>query len=73
MHTFIEQYRAGEATLDEIDDAVASWHASDGPQGLSEFLGLSDGEYAAWVACPDALDAILAARDADTSAGRNVS
>jgi hypothetical protein len=34
----------------ELDDAVANWHAGEGDGlSLAQFLGLSAGDYAAWV------------------------
>ena len=52
----------GRVVSDEIDDFVAAWHASDDPQPLHEFLGMSWEEYQLWVSDPAYLNIILAAR-----------
>ncbi len=51
--TFMDDYREGHATADQIDDHIDAWH--DGPwdpfsaPGLHEWLGLTLEEYACWV------------------------
>lgn len=60
--TFIERCLSGDAFLDDFDDAVEQWHASNASCSLAQFLGLKDEEYAIIVANPDALRAIVYAR-----------
>jgi hypothetical protein len=52
--TFMELYRVGSVTADDIDDFIDRWH--DQPRGgdgravsISEFLGMTRDEYKAWV------------------------
>lgn len=62
--TFIDDYLAGAAGLEEIDDYVAQWH--DGIIGrdmeLRELLGMSKQEYVRWMQDADAIDGIIADR-----------
>jgi hypothetical protein len=66
--TFFDLYARGDATEDEIDDHVDRWHVemagreSAGVVPLAAYLGLTDGEYAAWVEDGTALPRILKAR-----------
>jgi len=60
--TFIERCLAGEADLEDIDDAVDSWHESDGTEPISAFLGMTADEYAVWVERPSSLGYIIYAR-----------
>lgn len=51
--TFMDDYREGRATAEQIDDHIDAWH--DGPwdpfsaPGLHEWLGLTPDQYAHWV------------------------
>ncbi len=64
--TFFDLYRRGEVSAEQIDDFVDRWHAGSDAWArktpLSEYLGLTNAEYEAWVRDPDALPAIRAAR-----------
>ena len=56
---FIGLCLAGEANISEIDDFVERWHTGDDPRELHEFLGMTEKEYAAWVARPESIRNIL--------------
>jgi hypothetical protein len=58
--TFVAKVLSGEAMIDEIDDFVEAWHASDTDLSLEAFLGLKDEDYHLWVMKPNALPMILA-------------
>ena len=60
--TFIELAMDGYVMPDEIEDFVGRWHESDSGEELHEFLGLSWQEYSLWVAHPDNINVIIAAR-----------
>jgi hypothetical protein len=62
--TFLEQYRDGRVTAQQIDDFIEAWHDSDDSEQrpLSEFLGMTEDEYTVWMASRKALPAIIAAR-----------
>ena len=68
--TFIDQYLAGSATLDEIDDYVEQWHQGIIGQELElrELLGMSKQEYARWMRDADAICDIIATRRSNHSA-----
>lgn len=51
----------GNATIDEIDEYVDKWHDGNGEESLSEFLGMTDKEYAVWLMDASALPKIIAA------------
>jgi hypothetical protein len=59
---FIEKVLAGDVLDTEIDDFVEQWHQSKTGQGLAEFLGFTDEEYALWVEQPESLRSILFCR-----------
>lgn len=59
---FIDLAIDGFVMADEIDDFVELWHSSDRDDELHEFLGLSWQEYSLWVAHPDNIFIIIAAR-----------
>jgi hypothetical protein len=48
--TFMDDYRAGAATAEQVDDWVDLWHDDPNPFGpkLHEFLGLTWDEYKRW-------------------------
>jgi hypothetical protein len=58
--TFIAQCLRGERSVDEIDAAVARWHAGDDERALHAALGMTRAEYARWVADPASLTEIVA-------------
>lgn len=60
MTTFIDDVLAGRAKLDAVDDHIDRWHNGEDERSLSQFLGLSTEEYAAWIADVDALTDIMA-------------
>jgi hypothetical protein len=62
--TFIDRALRGEVfdPDEEIDDAIDAWHESDTSLSLSEWLGLSQDEYALFVEEPQHLGSILKAR-----------
>ncbi len=62
--TFFSLYSDGLIRADQIDDFVEAWHNSGNEEkrSLSEYLGMTDDEYAIWVMSHGALPAILAAR-----------
>lgn len=60
--TFIDLCLLGERFIDEIDDFIDEWHNSDNKQSLSEFLGMTNEEYALWVEKPEILSYIIHAR-----------
>lgn len=59
---FIQLALEGYVLLDEIDDFVDRWHESASSVNLSEFLGMTEEEYSLWVAHPDNISIIIAAR-----------
>jgi hypothetical protein len=61
--TFIEQYLAGEAEADDIDDFIEEWHEGESAASLVEFLGLSEEEYWRWVRNANVLPEIRAERE----------
>ena len=60
--TYVERALHGQATLDDIDDYIDTWHRGDDPRELHEFLGMTWDEYRLWVERPVALRHILFAR-----------
>lgn len=70
--TFVDECLAGHALATDADDWVDAWHEApdDSPIShisLSEYLGMSEDEYALWVERPEALRFIIAARKTGTS------
>jgi hypothetical protein len=62
MSNFITNVLNGDAFIDDIDDYIDNWHDSSTIQELSEFLGMTDTEYAYWVENPSLLKQILFCR-----------
>jgi hypothetical protein len=62
--TFFSLYSDGLVTGAQIDDFVEAWHNSgdEEKRSLSEYLGMTDDEYAVWVMSHGALPSILTAR-----------
>ena len=60
--TFVNLCLSGEAFANEIDDFVDAWHDGNDPRTMSDFLGMTDEEYAIWVERPETLREILNAR-----------
>jgi len=52
----------GYVLSDEIDDFIDRWHQETSPSELHEFLGMTWEEYSLWVAHPDNINIIIAAR-----------
>lgn len=61
-NTFIDQCLTGEASIDDIDYFVNTWHSGSSIGELSDFLGMTKEEYASWVEHPETLDHILSTR-----------
>ncbi|WP_395402198.1 hypothetical protein ACHMW6_29055 [Pseudoduganella sp. UC29_106] len=61
---FVSLCIAGLASPAEIDEYVERWHKGQAgaQQQLGDYLGMNLDEYAAWVADPEYLYAIIAAR-----------
>lgn len=51
----------GELLPEEIDEYIDMWHESTTEIGLHEFLGMTEKEYALWVAKPKILPFIIKA------------
>ncbi|MHA0318230.1 hypothetical protein ACXY7D_06405 [Sphingomonas melonis] len=60
--SFLELACGGYVLPAEIDDYVDGWHESDSTQELHEFLGMRWDEYTLWVAHPENINIIIAAR-----------
>lgn len=61
-NTFIEQVLRGEATVEDIDNAVEEWHADRSFGSLQDWLGMTPAEYQAWVRDAGAIVGIVASR-----------
>ena len=61
---FLELYRDGKVSAQEIEDFIEAWHNSEDTEQcpLAEFLGMTEDEYTVWMASRKALPAIVAAR-----------
>lgn len=60
MNTFIDAALANDATLDDIERWVAAWHEEyDGDAPLSDYLGMTESEYATWLKDASALAGII--------------
>lgn len=62
LDTFMQLALRGEVLPDEIDDFVDAWHEGTDHGELHEFLGMTLEEYSLWVANPDFIEIIVAAR-----------
>lgn len=53
--TFMDEYRAGRATADDIDDYIDAWHTDPNPFGpkLHTYLGMTWEQYKRWVETGD--------------------
>ncbi len=62
--SFLELYRGGHVTAQQIGDFIEAWHDSGESEQrpLSEFLGMTEDEYTVWMASRKALPTIIAAR-----------
>lgn len=60
--SFLELACDGYVLPREIEDYVDSWHESDSEQELHDFLGMRWDEYTLWVAHPENINIIIAAR-----------
>ncbi len=63
--TFIDACLSGDATVEQIDDAIERWHAGEGGSSLEKYLGMTFEEYATWVERPESLRYIIRARRYD--------
>ena len=70
MSSFIEKCVLGKVLLEEIDDYVEKWHASDSALPLHKFLGMTKAEYSLWVADPAVLPFIVTAHKTDQDVGK---
>lgn len=61
-HNFVQDCLSGYTTPDKIDDYVSTWHKSSSTEGLREFLGFTETEYAEWLINPNILLDILCRR-----------
>lgn len=52
--SFMHRFRSGQLSADALEDFVEAWHTGDTTEPMSQFLGMSQAEYAAWVAHPQA-------------------
>lgn len=59
MKTFLELVLTGEAQGEDIEDFVDHWHEGETACSLTEFLGMSDDEYALWVEQPATLELVV--------------
>jgi len=61
---FLELYRDGKVSAQDIEDFIEAWHNSDDIEQcpLAEFLGMTEDEFTVWMASRKALPAIVAAR-----------
>lgn len=64
--TFVRKCIEGEAALDDIDDWVERWHQGHDGRELHAYLGMTEAEYARWLADPTALPSIVAAQRDET-------
>lgn len=60
--SFVDKCLGGEALLEDIETYIADWHSGTGQQRLSEFLGMTQKEYASWVRDPHILASLIMAR-----------
>jgi hypothetical protein len=64
--TFVDRALSGEASLDDIDDYVDTWHDDAAEKReLHDYLGLTRDEYGLWVEQPSSLRFILFSRRHD--------
>ena len=61
---FVAACLAGRALLDDVDDWIESWHATDLNLTLDQYLGFNDDEGALFAERPEALRFIVAAHRA---------
>ena len=59
MNTFVDDWKAGIAQPDQIDDYVDRWHTSNSTLSLAAFLGLTSDQYTRWLEKPEQLHQIL--------------
>lgn len=62
--SFLNLYRRGKVSADQIDDFIDDWHQSDDSEqrSLAEFLGMTEDEYSVWLASHQVLPLLAAAR-----------
>lgn len=59
MTTFMELARTGVVQPEDVDYWVCCWHGGQCDEPLHDYLGLSWDDYAAWVADPTHIKAML--------------
>ena len=61
---FLELYRDGKVSAQQIEDFIEAWHDSAETEqcSLAAFLGMTEDEYTVWMASRRALPAIIGAR-----------
>jgi hypothetical protein len=62
--TFFDLFMHGQATRDDMDDFIDAWHDSGDAERcpLTEFLGMTEEEYAVWLMDTRTLPELAAAR-----------
>jgi hypothetical protein len=53
---FIDRFLAGSVGTDAFDEAVSAWHDAPTDMAVSEYLGISEGLYAALTMCPEIVE-----------------
>jgi hypothetical protein len=48
-NSYMADCLCGKAKPSDLDDYIEHWHSNDTGNSLSEFLGLTSGEYAIWI------------------------
>lgn len=56
---FVQKYKKGLVTQEDIDYYVQEWHEGSCDKKLHEFLGMTWEQYSVWATRPDELDKIL--------------
>lgn len=64
---YMDLLRQGKVASEDIDDFVDRWHESSSPKDLSEYLGMSPGDYAAWVEDPGILPHLAGVEEKERS------
>ena len=66
---FFDLFSRGQVSADAIDDFVEAWHTSgeEEDRPLSDFLGMTEDEYAVWVMDARTLPLILSVRQSGGS------
>lgn len=70
--SFLDLCVAGKADPAEIDDIVSQWHDEENGRSLEAMLGLTHGEFMAWVMIPKAFDELVILRRTEAMNQRDV-